>query len=132
MRHSHDDRPGAGARGADRERAQERPDRDRGATGYFRLVQAGWKFGDLAKATGRSAKHVAAPLALRQLPAGVRTKVDAGQIGVGEAAELLKLRHHPELLVEVARAIVEDEFDDIGWAVRHALIRAERQAKRPR
>ncbi len=93
-------------------------------------MEAGWKIKDLAGATGRTAKHVAARLALLQLPAGVRAKVDDGEMGVGEAAELLKLRHHPELLAEVAQAIVDDELDDIGWAVRHALLRAERQAKR--
>ena len=100
------------------------------AAGYFRLIEAGWKIRDLAKATGRSAKHVAARLALLQLPAPIRSKVDDGDIGVGEAAELPKLRHHPELLAEVARTIVEDDLDDIGWAVRQALGQAERQARR--
>jgi ParB/RepB/Spo0J family partition protein len=100
------------------------------ASGYFRLVEAGWKIKDLARATGRTAKHVAARLALLQLPAGVRSRVDDGELRVGEAAELLKLRHHPDLLAEVAQAVVDDEVDDIGWAVRQALMAAERQAKR--
>ena len=100
------------------------------ASGYFRLVEAGWRIRDLARATGRSAKHVSSRLALLQLPAAVRTKVDKDQISIGDATELLKLKDHPELLDEVAKALVGDEVDDVGWAVRHALQQAERQARR--
>lgn len=100
------------------------------ASGYFRLVEAGWKIKDLARATGRSAKHVSSRLALLQLPAAVRTKVDRDQISIGDAAELLRLKDHPGLLDEVAKALVGDEVDDVGWAVRHALQQAERQARR--
>ena len=53
-----------------------------GGSGSCKLVEAGWKVRDLARATGRSAKHVAARLALLQLPAGVRSRADNGDIGV--------------------------------------------------
>lgn len=100
------------------------------AAGYFRLVEAGWRIKDAAKATGRTAKHVASRLALLQLPADIRAKVDDGEITVGDAALLLKLRHHPDVLQEVASSIAEGEDNDVAWAVGQALGRIERQARR--
>ncbi len=51
-------------------------------SGYFQS-EAGGKIRDLARGSGRSVKHVAARLALLQFPAGVRAKVDDGEIGLG-------------------------------------------------
>jgi ParB/RepB/Spo0J family partition protein len=100
------------------------------AAGYYRLVEAGWRIKDLAKATGRTAKHVAARLALLQLPADIRSKVDDGEITVGDAALLLKLRHHPDVLQEVATSVAEGEDSDVAWLVGQALAGIERQARR--
>ena len=100
------------------------------AGGYFRLVEAGWKIKDLAAATGRSARHVSARLALLELPATVRTKVDQGKVSIADATELLRLKAHPDALKEVATAVADDEVDDVGWAVRQALGQAERAARR--
>ncbi|MGH9223476.1 MAG: ParB/RepB/Spo0J family partition protein, partial [Acidimicrobiales bacterium] len=100
------------------------------AAGYFRLVEAGWRIKDAAKATGRTAKHVAARLALLQLPAEIRAKVDDAEITVGDAALLLKLRHHPDILQEVASSVAEGEDNDVAWAVGQALAAIERQARR--
>ena len=100
------------------------------AGGYFRLVEGGWKIRDLARATGRSARHVSSRLALLQLPSAVRARVDQDRISIADATQLLRLKDHPELLAEVARAVTEDEIHDVAWAVRNALQRAERQARR--
>lgn len=100
------------------------------AGGYFRLVEAGWKIKDLAAATGRSARHVSARLALLELPATVRSKVDQGKVSIADATELLRLKAHPDALKEVAAGVADNEVDDVGWAVRQALGQAERAARR--
>lgn len=101
------------------------------AGGYFRLVEAGWKIKDLAGATGRSARHVSTRLALLQLPAAVRSKVDQGKVSIADANQLLRLKAHPEVLKEVAAVLVDDDFDDdITWTIHHALAQAERQVRR--
>lgn len=66
------------------------------ATGLYRLCQAGWTLTRLAEAIGRTRKHVSGRLALLELPAAVRNRVDKGQLGIAEAGELLKVKEHPE------------------------------------
>ncbi len=101
------------------------------AGGYFRLVEGGWKIKDLAAATGRSARHVSTRLALLQLPAAVRSKVDQGKVSIADATELLRLKAHPQVLAEVAATVVDEDFhDEVAWVVRHALGQMERQARR--
>jgi hypothetical protein len=100
------------------------------AAGYFRLVEAGWKIKDLAAAVGRSARHVSTRLALLELPAALRAKVDQGKVALGDAVEVLRLKAHPDALAEVAAAVAAEEVDDVGWAVRQALAGAERAARR--
>jgi ParB family chromosome partitioning protein len=72
-----------------------RPTEDAG--GYFRLVEGGWRIKDLAAATGRSARHVSTGLALLQLPAAVRSKLDQGKVSIADATELLRLKAHPQV-----------------------------------
>lgn len=100
------------------------------AAGYFRLVEAGWKIKDLAAAVGRSGRHVSTRLALLELPAALRTKVDQGKVPLADAVEVLRLKAHPDALAEVAASVAADEVDDVGWAVRQALAGAERVARR--
>ncbi|HET7488807.1 MAG TPA: ParB/RepB/Spo0J family partition protein [Acidimicrobiales bacterium] len=100
------------------------------AAGYFRLVEAGWRIKDLAAATGRSSRHVSTRLALLELPAEIRSALDGGRIGVAEAAELLRLKAHPQILAEVAAEVAGDESLDVGVTVRRALAGAERSARR--
>ncbi|MFP5377011.1 MAG: ParB/RepB/Spo0J family partition protein [Acidimicrobiia bacterium] len=100
------------------------------AAGYFRLVEAGWKIKDLAAAVGRSGRHVSARLALLELPAALRTKVDQGKVPLADAVEVLRLKAHPDALAEVAGAVVADEVDDVGWTVRQTLAGAERATRR--
>lgn len=72
------------------------------AEGYFRLIGMGVTQKELAKKVGRSAKHVAARLALLELPRSVRGQVHAGRLGLGAAGALLELVDEPQVIEEIA------------------------------
>ncbi|MEZ5234273.1 MAG: ParB/RepB/Spo0J family partition protein [Acidimicrobiales bacterium] len=68
------------------------------ASGLFRLVECGMTQKELARRIGRSARRVAARLALLELPKVVQEEVHAGSMSVGEAQALLVFRDDPELI----------------------------------
>ncbi|MCU0267311.1 MAG: ParB/RepB/Spo0J family partition protein [Acidimicrobiales bacterium] len=97
------------------------------ASGYFRLVEHGLTQRELASRIGRSARHVAARLALLELPKTVQRELHAGTLTVADGQALLGLRDHPEVI----DAIVGDEWErrDIERAVlraQHRLDAADR------
>jgi ParB family chromosome partitioning protein len=62
------------------------------AAGYFRLCNLGLTVKDLAARLGRSAGHVAARLAILELPGPVQEKVAAGTVTVEAAAALYRMK----------------------------------------
>ncbi len=89
------------------------------ATGISRLCQAGWTLTRLAEAIGRSRRHVSGRLALLELPASVRKRVDKGTLSIADAAELLKAKDYPEAFKQLCAAAVAGELGDVRWAVTH-------------
>lgn len=77
------------------------------ATGYFRLVELGMKQEELAKRVGRPKPHVAARIKMLRLPAGILALVKKGDIGVGDANELLRIEDR-DLLKQAAALVVKD------------------------
>ena len=100
------------------------------AAGISRLCQAGWTLNDLAAAIGRTRKHVSGRLALLELPAAVRRRVDGGGLSIADAAELLKAKGHPEEFKQLCTAAAAGELEDVGWAVKRLVEDAKRQTKR--
>lgn len=97
------------------------------ASGLFRLVEFGLSQKELARRIGRSPKHVAARLALLQLPPQVQEAIDAGSVTVGEATALLGLKDHPDVI----ERLLADEWErrDLERSVVRELTRIEDEAK---
>jgi ParB family chromosome partitioning protein len=73
------------------------------ATGYFRVIEAGMRHADLAKAVGRSQAHVRARLQLLNLPAPVLALVKRGDISPKEALEAQAAAKDDQLLLDAIR-----------------------------
>lgn len=104
------------------------------ASGYFRLVEHGLTQRELAGRIGRSARHVAARLALLELPKCVQDELHAGTLTVGDGRALLALRDQPDLI----ERLLGDEWSraDIERAVvreqqRFEAARASERTSRP-
>jgi ParB family chromosome partitioning protein len=99
------------------------------ASGYFRLVEHGLKPRELARRIGRSAKHVAARLALLELPKAVCDEIHARSLSVGDGQALLALREYPEVIAR----LVADEWsrDNIERAVLREQHRIEAATHAP-
>lgn len=93
------------------------------ASGYFRLLEHGMTQKELAKRIGRSARHVAARLALLELPKAVQDEVHGGTITVADAQCLLALRAEPEVI----ERLLADDWNrrDLERAVLREQHRAE-------
>lgn len=80
------------------------------ASGYFRMVEFGLTAKELGARVGRSATHIKARLALLELPAAARSRVDSGSITIADATALLRLRDHPDSLDRLLKSACEG-----GW-----------------
>lgn len=85
------------------------------ASGYFRLVEHGMTQKELARRIGRSARHVAARLALLELPRVVQDEIHSGAMSVADGQALLAFRREPEVI----ERLLADEWNrrDIERAV---------------
>lgn len=85
------------------------------ASGYFRLVEHGITQRELARRIGRSARHVAARLALLELPKTVQDEIHSGAMTVADGQALLAFRREPEVI----ERLLADEWNrrDIERAV---------------
>lgn len=72
----------------------------------------------IAKHTGRSTKTIKNRIAITKLPEPLLTKLDSGQLTLGDAEKLLPLADYPELLARVERAVGTYNFD---WSLKSAL-----------
>lgn len=97
------------------------------AQAFFRMVELSVPVKDLAQRLGRSAKHITTRLALLELPAKVQTKIERGEVGLGEAASLLALKAHPDVIDR----LLADEWDrrDLNRAAVREVARIEAEAK---
>lgn len=98
------------------------------AEAFQRLVDLGHSQRQLALRLGRSQSHISKRLALLELPAAAGRLVDSGRIRLEDAAELGKLRDHPERIADVVRAI-EKRPQDVEWILRQELSDLEREEK---
>jgi ParB family chromosome partitioning protein len=97
------------------------------AQAYFRMVELAVPIKELARRLGRPAKHITGRLALLELPTGVQRKVEAGALGVSDAAALLAIKEHPDVIEE----LLTDGWDagDLERAVIREVARIEADAK---
>ena len=96
------------------------------AAGYFRLVEHGLTQRELATRIGRSARHVAARLALLELPRRVQDELHAGTLTVGDGQALLALRDQPEVI----ERIVADEWSRAD--IERAVVREQQRVEATR
>lgn len=100
------------------------------ATGYFRMAEFGLTAKDLAKRLGRSVPHIKARLAFLELPRSAQNKLDNGTLTIGDAAALLTLKDHPDVI----RQLITDDGDpwdrrDLERAVVREVGRIDAEAK---
>lgn len=98
------------------------------AEAYFRMVELAVPVKDLARRLGRPPKHITGRLALLELPRNVQTKVEKGALGVSDAAALLALKDHPDVIAD----LISDDWDsgDLERAVIREVARIEADEKR--
>ncbi|MEW6470685.1 MAG: ParB/RepB/Spo0J family partition protein [Actinomycetota bacterium] len=96
-------------------------------SGYFRLIEFGLTLAEVGRRIGRSARHISGRLALLELPRAVQAKVDSGKVTVAEAAALLAIKDHPDVIDR----LLEDEWSrgDLERAVVREGARIEAEAK---
>ncbi|MGD9753193.1 MAG: ParB/RepB/Spo0J family partition protein [Acidimicrobiia bacterium] len=112
------------------------------ASGYFRLVEHGMTQRELARRIGRSARHVAARLALLELPTVVQDELHSGAMTVADGQALLVFRSQPEVIErlladewsrrEIERAVLRERHRQAAAkanAERRAAVEAQRAAE---
>jgi hypothetical protein len=98
------------------------------ARAFARLREAGRSQRDIAGRLGCAQSQVSKRLALLDLPQEAQTAVEAGRLQLADAAELLKLRGHPERLAVVLDYALDDRFPavDVPGRVGSELWQVER------
>lgn len=94
------------------------------ARAYAQLVELGLSQREIAKAVGKSQAHISKRLQLLDLPEIVIAGVDAGDVTIGDALELVELKDRPKELKEI---LARPSWQTLEYAVRQAKEKIGRQ-----